>query len=102
MYLTIDTGGAETLDIWDRNHTSNTAFMWRDAGADLAEMGGMDAPTAAGVLARAIGELETKPDVYRPMEPANGWGSYESCLDFLRSIRDACVAHPKASLRVSH
>lgn len=102
VYLTIDTGGPETVDIWEGNHTSNTAPMWRQAGADLAEMQGMDAPSAEFVLTQAINDMTSRPYVYLPMQPANGWGSYQSCLEFLRDIRDACAVHPKAALRVSH
>ena len=102
VYLTIDTGGPNTHDIWGRNHTSNTASMWREAGADLTEMDGMDAATASYVLTQAIKEIASRPSKYRAMEPENGWGTYDSCLGFLREIRDACDEHPNAALRVSH
>ena len=29
-------------------------------------------------------------------------GDYEGALDYLRRLRDACTAHPKAEIYISH
>lgn len=101
VYLAIPTGGNSSACVFDRNMTSNVAPMWREAGADLANMDGKPATECTGALTAAIDAMRADPDKYRAMNPPNGWGSYESCLDYLTSIRDACVEHPACTLRVS-
>lgn len=101
VYLEISTGAGNTADVFDRNMTSNVAPMWRKAGADIAEMDGKTAADCAPLLAAAVTAMEIDPAAYRLMDPPNGWGSYETCLDFLVSVRDACVEHPACTIRVS-
>ncbi|MGH3795966.1 MAG: hypothetical protein ACRDSP_13875 [Pseudonocardiaceae bacterium] len=85
----------------DRNMTSNVAPMWREAGADLAEFDGRAAAEVLPVLRTAIAAMEDDPAVYEAMNPANGWGDYDSCLEFLRELVKDFTAHPKATVVVS-
>lgn len=101
VYLMIDTGGPNQHSVWSENHTSNTAGMWDKAGATLRDWEGITASNAEPMLTAAIAEMEANPDTYRAMEPSNGWGSYESCINFLKSIRDACREHPRCTLNIS-
>jgi len=87
--------------VWERNHTSNTARMWRTAGCDIAEFDGKPASELGPAAARAIAAIVTEPEKYRPMEPANGWGSVPSTVHFLTAIWEACAEHPEATVRVS-
>lgn len=99
--LTIDTGSGEPVSVWSRNHTSNTARMWRAAGCDLAEFDGKPASELTPVVTAAITDMCAHPGAYRTMNPPNGWGDYESTLEFLRAIRDACMDHSLTTVRVS-
>ncbi len=101
VHLEVDAGGPETVECYWRNHTSNTSRMWRDAGADIAEMYGKPAGECARALASAADRIETHPDLYSPMESPNGWGTRESTVLFLRDLADACERFPKATVRVS-
>jgi hypothetical protein len=101
VWLEIDTGGGNTAYVFDRNMTSNVAPMWREAGADLAEMDGKPAVDCWPALANACDNMVDNPEKYKAMNPPNGWGSYDTCLDFLRSIRDACQEHPACTVRIS-
>lgn len=92
-------GGKE---VYSRNHTSNTAQMWRDAGCDLAEFDGKLAFELADSLQQAISKIEASPDDYRKYEPSNGWGDLDTTLAFLRGIYEACTVHPRAVVRVWH
>ncbi len=47
----------------DRNHTSNTACMWRAAGCDLAEFHGKTAAELAPVLEAKVHTLKGEPHV---------------------------------------
>ena len=101
VYIVIDTGAAEPVEVFWRNYTSNCGPMWRHAGADLQDFNGAPCTEAVGPLAEAVKRMEADPDTYRAMNPANGWGDYESCLEFMRDIATACAEHTKASMRVS-
>ena len=91
--------GVETV-VFDRNHTSNTARMWREAGCDLAEFVGATAVELRDALAPAIAQMKADPGRFLAMEPANKWGSYESCREFLEDIYVACATHPSATVEV--
>jgi len=110
IYLEIDTGRTsidtngqavpDPTTIWQGNCTSNVAPMWRHAGADLAALHRVSAPVAAEALAPAIRRMEEDPATYLAMNPANGWGNYNGCLQFLRDLHAACVDHPKTTVSV--
>lgn len=48
------------------------------------------------VLIKLAEELESKPEVYKPLEPKNGWGSYTTFCQQIRVFAAACITHPKA------
>ena len=102
VYLNaMDDAEEPASEVFCRNHTSNTAPMWRDAGADLAEMDGRTAREIAPEVHDAIKRMLDQPDHYRAMAPENGWGTYETCLAFLFDLYVACRSHPGATMRVS-
>lgn len=99
--LMIDTGGPEQVEVTWRNMTSNVACMWRHAGADLAEFDGRKAGEVYPLLVDAVAEMLANPGTYRAMNPPNGWGSYETCVEFLRQLAVDFGAHPNATVSVS-
>jgi hypothetical protein len=102
IWLQIDTGGPEPATVTEgRNMTSNVAPMWRLAGADLADFHDRTAGECVPLLRAAIADMEDRPGKYRPLNPDNNWGSYETCLRFLRELLDDFVRHPKATVAVS-
>lgn len=101
VYLVVQTGPAASAVVFESNHTSNTSPMWRAAGCDLAEAHGKTAPELAAQLTRAVADMESRPEHYRPMNPANGWGSYDTALTFLRELLAACELHTFARVEVS-
>lgn len=99
VYLTIDTGSPEgPALVFDVNHTSNTASMWRLAGVDFHELVGMSAMDAEPILSHGVASLLAAPARFRELAPANGWGTYETALAFLIQVRDACRMHPLCRL----
>jgi len=100
--LTISTGGPESVSIFERDHTSNTSGMWKNAGCDLREFDGHPAKELAAPLAIAMSEIARNPDYWqRTYGPANGWGDVRTTLDFLRDLLVGCTLHPDATVRVS-
>jgi len=84
-----------------RNMTSNVSCMWRHAGANLAEFDGKKAGEVYKQLVEALAAMLKDPDTYRAMNPPNGWGSYETCVEFLRKLAVDFGAHPNLTVRVS-
>jgi hypothetical protein len=101
IYLEADTGGPELVEVWSRNHTSNTAPMWRAAGVDLAEFHGRKASDLAPVVAEALMRMQAAPATYRKYDAPNGWGTYATTCAFLEAIQDACALHPNTTVRIS-
>lgn len=99
VYLEID-GGNEYAEVYWRNHTSNTAAMWREAGCDIAEHHNGDAHGFGIALTFAIADIEYRPGHYAQWEPENRWGTVESTLGFLRDLQAACERYPSAVVRV--
>ena len=102
----VDTGGQEPFtaipaDIG--NYTSNVAPMWTEAlGHRLADLNEKNAGDSLPALQRAVAAMESDPAKYEAMNPPNGWGNYEGALNYLRQLRDACAAYPKATIHISH
>lgn len=100
--LDIDTGGPEPATVWDGwNITSNVAPMWRLSGADLADFDGRRAGDCLPTLIDAAIDMATNPDKYTPLNPKNGWGDYEDCLEAMAKLLHALGRHPLATIRVS-
>lgn len=92
----------EGAEVSWHNMTSNVSRMWRHAGANVAEFHGHRAGEVLDQLVGAVVKMLDEPDVYRAMNPSNGWGSYESCLKFLYHLTVDFGAHPNATVHVSH
>lgn len=55
---------------------------------------GADGKYGRAYLSNIINGLESDPGRFRAMNPANGWGSYDSLLEVLRDMRDRIPAWP--------
>jgi len=52
-------------------------------------------------LVTGLHKLKTSPEYYKDYEPDNGWGTYESLIDFLEKLLKNCIKHNKALISVS-
>lgn len=106
LFIDVDTGGPEPVRFWPGgpgDYTSNVSGMWAHAlGYSLSDLDGKKAGDCTADLKRAVADMIANPAVYEAMNPPNGWGDYAGALEYLRDLRDACVAHPKATVDVSH
>lgn len=93
--------GGRDFNALDWNYTMNCAWMWREAGADLAAFDGDPAGECAPLLKVAIDVLEADPEHFRSQNPANGWGDYDSLVDRLKVLLEAFEEHPEAIVKVS-
>lgn len=67
----------------------------------LPGLSGLTAETALPHLRQGIVAMESEPETYKALAPANGWGDYAGALIYLHKIRAACIQYPKATLCVN-
>lgn len=105
--LEIDTGGEYPAGVTDtRSPTYNLEPMFREAlgmamqtRGDEPALDGMLAANALPIIRAALARMAAEPDVFRALNPKNGWGDFEGAVEFLRWLQDACRDHPKATVR---
>lgn len=107
VWLAIDTGLEEASVTEDHNYTWNVSRMYDkafsrtlDGDGGLSTLAGMKADLAGTLIDRVLHEMEANASVYQAMNPANGWGSFDGAMEFLRKIRRDCLAHPACVVRV--
>lgn len=90
-------------DTW-RNYTSNVSPMWAAAlgGETLGDR--IDRAVVNEDLIEplrgAIAAMKADPELYRGMNPANGWGDYDGALQFLVWMLANCEAVPMGTCSV--
>lgn len=104
--VTIDPEEYESNWVYEANITHNLNTMadacgaynvvWRPEGNGIQYASQLIEP-----LAKAIAELESRPDYYKQYNPANGWGTYDVLLQFLQKYLRACADSPTAQVKVS-
>jgi hypothetical protein len=96
-----DNGGKhyETL-CYVSDYTYNVAPMIAKAmgGLTVSGLHLMPVKAASILLSHAINEMLNNEDDYTALNPPNGWGNYEGCLDFLLEIRTECDNADESSL----
>lgn len=70
--------------------------MWRTFGID-----GMTGREATPLLTSCIAAVDAAPEVYRDLEPSNGWGTVEWFKDALERCLEMSIANPDATWRAS-
>lgn len=115
--------GREGTELFSWNYTYNVSDMLGAAAiacgvATPKEAAAVGEPTTAvlfgrirmldGIEGRAgdyvpkleaiLAELRKCPEKYRPMEPSNGWGSYDGIVSALGELLDALRKHPDAKV----
>lgn len=105
MSLDVSLEKVMPTSVYSANITHNLTAMAAEAGLYEAlwrpEI--LLAMTAAELithLAKGLARLESDPEHFRKLEPANGWGSYEGLVEFVRRYLAACKEHPDATVRV--
>ncbi len=101
--LVIDTGGSEPASlIEDRNMTYNVSPMFRKALKEggVNKLDGKLAKDCINMLRDGIKDMQDKKAEYEKLNPSNGWGDYDSALNYLKRLLDDALAHPKATFKV--
>lgn len=91
-----------TLDKDLGNYTYNCSPMFhKGAGKSLSDLDNLKASKAAVYLRKGYEWMRDNPEECRKMNPSNGWGNYDSWLEYIGGILKECEANPDATLVVS-
>lgn len=83
----------------DFNLTYNLSPMLWGAGMPAwSDMIGLPAHEAAAIWEAVVDELKRDPDLYRTLNPPNGWGTYEQAVDTLSQAAEDFLRAPKGSV----
>lgn len=67
----------------------------------LPGLSGLPVAVALPLLRQAVIDMEARRDELLPLEPANGWGSFDGALGYLREIADSCEKAPDGFVAVN-
>lgn len=83
------------------NCTHNLRKMWLLAGCyeALYCSEGVKAASLLPTLRQALAHMQDNPKEYLPLNPPNGWGSYEGAVKFLGRVIATLARHPNALVR---
>lgn len=97
--------GGETDHVYSDHVTHNLLRM--AAEADLAyalwypeELGITKAKDLAPFLEEGLEKLRARKEILAQFNPDNGWGNYETLLEFVENYLRACEQYPKADVSV--
>jgi hypothetical protein len=93
-------------NVWDYNITHNLGEMATAAGLYMVlwrpeEIGISTCAQALPILRDGLEQLLGRADEMKAHNPANGWGSYDGLVRFVRSYIAACEAHPNGTIETS-
>lgn len=96
----------ETNEVYSANITHNLNTMAEKAGIYLHlwrpdEINITKAKELIEPLRQGLHQLKLEPDVYKELNPDNGWGTYEQLVRFVENYLNACYQYPDANVNVS-
>tara|TARA_R110000868_G_scaffold135956_1_gene348689 strand:+ start:277 stop:618 length:342 start_codon:yes stop_codon:yes gene_type:complete len=112
MSLDVELMVTKPTSVYSRNITHNLAKMAGEVklsnGLTLYDVlwrpdehGITHARTIVDYLHKGWDILLSNPKHYKQWDPENGWGSYESLVDYVYTYRNACWDNMDAEVRVS-
>lgn len=96
----------ETNEVFTKNITHNLSPMAKEAGLYKAiwrpdEIGVTHAKQLIPLLESDLKGLKQHPEIYKKMNPDNGWGDYKGLVIFADDYLAACKKYPDARVEVS-
>lgn len=85
------------------NMTYNIAPMYNKAfGVDdwKKVVGGKRAGDVIPEIFFAHKDMKDNPEDYKPLNPKNGWGSYEGALEYLNKLLVGCCENPDCTIDI--
>lgn len=103
MSLDISLTEVRLTCIFDANYTHNVTPMWHLAGCyeALYESHGKQAREVLPAIHDALHRMRGNPAAYIKLNPKNGWGSYDTAVEWLAKLYVEFCKHPDATIGVS-
>lgn len=98
-----------SLDLWmscdhcgqsvgDFNYTWNCSPMWyavREQDRAMIPIEGMTGEESIAILQDGLDKLKATPEKFIAMNPANGWGSYDSFVEWIENLLKHAKEYPR-------
>ncbi len=100
----VDLGGSEPfwVEVFDQGHTFNVMAMFKEAGAvPPRDWNDRLAGDLIETLENNLALFAQHRTALEALNPANGWGSYQSAVTWQQNLLDACRRAPKAKVTVT-
>lgn len=101
-----DSGSDEENEVYSANITHNLNNMadaagvydclWRPDEHGMTKAAQLIEPLRVG-----LGVLNAEPERFMPLNPSNGWGTYDGLVRFVARYLEACERWPDADVHVS-
>jgi len=93
------------VEMYTRNVTHNLNKMAEEAGIykhlwKPETIGISKASELIEPLTAALALLESEAERFEVFNPANGWGSYDGFVDFVREYLNACIEYPNSEISI--
>lgn len=106
MGLDVSLSAKRDVEVYTSNITHNLNSMAQAAEVYQAlwrpeELGVSKAADLIPFLEKGLENLINKESEMKKHEPKNGWGTYNSLVNFVENYLDACIENQDAEIRVS-
>ncbi len=93
----------QPTEVFHSNMTHNVVPMWKKAGIydSVYNSEGRRAGDVAKELYGGFVHMKEEPEIFEKLNPSNGWGSYDTAVEFLEELISACNEHPDGVIRIS-
>ena len=93
-----------TETILDINYTFNVAPMFQLAlgKGGIKQLNELNREEAIKLLKVGIKDMEENPEIYKKLNPENGWGNYEGALNTLIKIFNSLEENHNAEVSVNY
>ena len=93
-------------EVYTSNITHNLGKMAKEAGIYEAlwrpeEIEKTQASEITELLEKGLADLTARPEHFKQFNPENGWGKYETLVEFVTEYLQACMEYPDATILIS-
>lgn len=104
VYLSYEEDGND-INVYSSNITHNLGRMAEAAGMYKAlwrpeEEGWTKARDIAPVIEAGLQKMKEDPALYKRLDAANGWGTYDQFIPWIEQYLEACKKYPSANVSV--
>lgn len=109
--MVVDIGNGRTAEIFDSiSYTYNVSAMYYRAfdngntltsSAGIRKLMNLSGREAKPLLEQAVKNMKDSPEIYKILNPENGWGDYEGALSILKKLLEWAEYAPAAIFHIS-